>query len=924
MRFEKKNLNKTGMLLVAIFFLVLFLLPGATKGQSSSDLLKEYLFPIQYDATTQADVIGLRIYKNLDNKDPLTWYLGNVSNPKSSLPVITIDGYRAVRDDRTIYIQASNWSNLSDNTTFFTNIYVLAYNQNASAETINIFNQMLANIKFNKNVMDLYCLKSQYEAVKDSLRRDTIRKSDYYNIKNVFANFSGQLNLQAGTYVANMSISTWPSWQATLAKQLGTALPIDPLNIMAVNLVTCASNADCGAGQCSGGYCSACKPGWDARTCWNERTQNYQPIDGFVYKYQNGVLTIRYEYPQIVFPAATGCTLGCLDKGVYYNQGSCLTNAQYCDSGNWTDNTCGDGLIRCNEVCEGANCVNCLACEDNYHAVGSMCEEDTNPITALTQTLSTSEQERWTGSGWSAPYAIACKVNAVLDNVGVCHCKINFHELAGECLSDNKWFSCGSLPIANTVWNTVGSYQQGWDGTKWVPEDMSEGFAPEYNDTGSDSACRYKCAENFTWNGTACTASTRTITCSPDKPANAVWNNGVGSYTQTWDSATSSWLPSDSITGFDVAPVVDSCHFICATNYTWNVSASACQLNPQNFVCNASLKPAHADWNTVSQYTQTWNGAAWAPPNSTTVYNPTADSNSCRFKCALNSTWDGAACPCDSGFLWDGSACNAVCGDKIVVGDEPCDDGVPPPPAANTGHNGEFGFCNSTCTGLIPLGSTLFYDNFENLAFTNSNWQINQFASAAANSIWTPYFLQSDSYKYKFFSSADDGNRHPYDNIVTNANVTSVQNVDVLMMADLPNSSLKDAFIIVRRTGSGTAESYYTFRTNNGSSANSPNVIQRMSSGSLATLITDTTDPLPNLVGKYWLRFQIYNNASTDVVLNAMWWPVGDPMPATWNLSYIDIDTSKKIIGSGSVGLAGWVNSVFYFDNFQVYPYIAP
>jgi hypothetical protein len=149
--------------------------------------------------------------------------------------------------------------------------------------------------------------------------------------------------------------------------------------------------------------------------------------------------------------------------------------------------------------------------------------------------------------------------------------------------------------------------------------------------------------------------------------------------------------------------------------------------------------------------------------------------------------------------------------------------------------------------------------------------------------------------------------------------VANVENLDVIVMADLPDSTLKDAFLIVRRSGSGTAESYYALRTNNGSSKNSPNVIERMKNGFSTILVSDTTDPLPNLVGQYWLRFQVYNEGE-NVVLNAMWWPVSSEMPTDWNLSVIDTDSSK-ITGGGSVGLAGWVASTFYFDNYQVYPH---
>ena len=629
------------------------MLPLSVKGQASSDLLKEYLFPIQYGAdVAQNDVIGLRIYKNLDNQDPLTWYLNNVNNPKDSLPEIKADGYVAVLDDRTVYIQAANLTNLAATPTFYTNIYVLAYNQNAAPETISIFNQMLANIEFNKNIMDLYCLKTQSEVVKEKLRRDTIRKADLYKLKIIFSH-PASLNLQSGTYVPNMSISTWPSWQATLGKQLGTALPVDPLNIMADKLIPCGKNEECETGQCSGGYCSACKLGWDPRTCWNERTLNYQAVDGFVYKYKNGVLTIRYEYPQIIFPDTntnTGtCFLGCEKNGAYYVQGSCLNANQYCNAGVWTPNECGDNIVRCNEVCDcdkndltncnckitcaNGQCTGCLSCKDHYHAVGSLCEADTQPVTPLTQTLSTSEETRWTGSGWSEPYATACKTNAVLDNVGVCHCKSNYHESAAECIVDTRLFTCIPKPAVGALWNTVGSYEQGWDGEKWVPADS----ATEYSETPSDRACHFKAADNFHWDSanSIIVPNNFTYNCL-SKPDNSVWNS-VDSVTQTWNAALNTWVPGDHVwtagempSDYNETAVTDACHFKCADNFHW-----------ENGACVSNTGTACAKDAAVTAI-NIWQNSAYVCTAQTCVANATLDAGNC--VCNSNYNWNGSAC----------------------------------------------------------------------------------------------------------------------------------------------------------------------------------------------------------------------------------------------------------------------------------------
>jgi hypothetical protein len=42
-----------------------------------------------------------------------------------------------------------------------------------------------------------------------------------------------------------------------------------------------------------------------------------------------------------------------------------------------------------------------------------------------------------------------------------------------------------------------------------------------------------------------------------------------------------------------------------------------------------------AEWNNVSQITQTWNGSTWAPSTAGT-YNTSSSSSECRFKCKTN------------------------------------------------------------------------------------------------------------------------------------------------------------------------------------------------------------------------------------------------------------------------------------------------
>ncbi len=602
-------MKKFNLSLFLLSLLLSLLVPQKSGAQSSDLLLKEYLFPVQYaEEATSIDVIGLRIYSNPENKSAVEWYRDNVVNSSKPLDGLLVDGYRAIRDGRSIYIHAANvsfpkkcFSTLPGNAPscrtdadcagkiclmpFYTNIYVLAYNQNASEETKEIFDQMLANLKFNDNLMNIFCLAAQTQSAKDRIRRDTVRKGDFYYINKVFKNSSGALDLQSGTYVPNMSLSTWPSWKDALSKQLKTELPKDPLNIMARTAIKCAEKDDCGSqGQCVGGYCSQCPVGYDPKTCWNERTKDFYDVDGYVYRLKNGTLSMRFEYPEIILPENAGeagkdsCQLGCLKDTVYYEQGKCIsgpyatcqTEACYCDSGEWKANICGDGVARCGEACEGDRCIDCKTCETHYHSFGGRCEPDVIhvPLDQLIQSLSTAEDQVWQGDAWSDPYAISCVEKAHIDSRGICVCNTDYHQENRICKSDKIIFDCSSIPppILGKKYNTVAGYERKWNGTEIFPMEDPE---TEYNPEPSVIDCRYTCEEFFIWNAAnqSCDPPSD-IERSCPRPQNpdgtliegVVWN-GSATYIQSWNLDTKIYEPAEIPTIYSETEGI--CHFKC-------------------------------------------------------------------------------------------------------------------------------------------------------------------------------------------------------------------------------------------------------------------------------------------------------------------------------------------------------------------------
>ncbi|MFA5359672.1 MAG: hypothetical protein WC349_01810 [Patescibacteria group bacterium] len=193
-------------------------------------------------ADVSPDAIAVRIMPNPEHLSPLRWYQANIKT-QGSPQSLQVDGYEAVRDGRTVYVNAAN---ISGNN-FYTNIYIISYNQEAENATVDVFGQILSHWKFNSNLSDA--------SGKEKIVRDAKKLADLSEVKTLLEIYKTKFNsypkLASGSYIAGKSVSTWPSWQATLAKSLGAALPIDPVNKMGV----CA--------------------GYNTTTCWNENSKKF-------------------------------------------------------------------------------------------------------------------------------------------------------------------------------------------------------------------------------------------------------------------------------------------------------------------------------------------------------------------------------------------------------------------------------------------------------------------------------------------------------------------------------------------------------------------------------------------------------------------------------------------------------------------------
>jgi hypothetical protein len=80
------------------------------------------------------------------------------------------------------------------------------------------------------------CGEGQYcTSIKAAAIRDTRRLADLAELNTSLANYRFSHNktcpaLAQGSYVPNHSISTWPSWQGTIGRNLGRLMPVDPIN----------------------------------------------------------------------------------------------------------------------------------------------------------------------------------------------------------------------------------------------------------------------------------------------------------------------------------------------------------------------------------------------------------------------------------------------------------------------------------------------------------------------------------------------------------------------------------------------------------------------------------------------------------------------------------------------------------------------
>ena len=256
---------------------------GATLGDPSSDLVqspvvtgevrKEYFMFVE-DSTGKktGDSIGVRIIGSPLNTlgvyqqdlSPKRWYERTFGKPSSGT-TFEVDGYPALREGRTVYVVADYMPPGSMSS--FPAVYVFSHTDNAQPETVQIFEQIMKSIRFNNR-------PGIDEPTKVNLRNDLKRFHAMHEVVYAIAAYYGKNGknpvLDEGTYIKNMTMTPWPSWQQEFGRVLGVSLPTDPQGLWdpAVNLRLLPT------------FCTAAS-GYNQTTCWNEKSKLMQfPSNG--------------------------------------------------------------------------------------------------------------------------------------------------------------------------------------------------------------------------------------------------------------------------------------------------------------------------------------------------------------------------------------------------------------------------------------------------------------------------------------------------------------------------------------------------------------------------------------------------------------------------------------------------------------------
>lgn len=267
---------------------------------TSASLMYELLFTMDSPVSfpDNHDGIGVRVYKNdldgvstnfADAVTPDLWYSHYFDAERPGGLSLDYDGFYGFTSDRTTYITLPKYHRASN--TIFSNILLLSYTQNPETETSTIVQKMIDNIVLLLNVNRECNIE---DSAKNRLTRDSQRIQDLgnlqYQLGQYYHAYEKYPDLSAGTYIANMTTSLWPSWESVLGNTLSYSAPLDPLNQFYASeseVAPCPYN--------SGEHA--------VDTCWDEVNKDYyspnisasNPFHTYYYLYQTNSTFTSYD-----------------------------------------------------------------------------------------------------------------------------------------------------------------------------------------------------------------------------------------------------------------------------------------------------------------------------------------------------------------------------------------------------------------------------------------------------------------------------------------------------------------------------------------------------------------------------------------------------------------------------------------------------
>ncbi|MBI1961368.1 MAG: IPT/TIG domain-containing protein, partial [Parcubacteria group bacterium] len=225
-------------------------------GRSNEELLagEQLLKEIFLSTPELNSTIIIQSLTNLQNSSASEWY-GRQSyrgDPKPLSP--PLDGFDAIQDGSTIYVGALN-DTRGDLPSIYNNIYRIVVSDQAPADLIEIFKQLVSNWRFLVNIED--------DNQKEALRRDSQRIKDAHTLARLLDRTNPAPALASGSFASGLSLSPWPSWDAALASDFRTSLPHDPAERIQCDAAAGALDAEsCKTESANPGY--ACNAGTNA------------------------------------------------------------------------------------------------------------------------------------------------------------------------------------------------------------------------------------------------------------------------------------------------------------------------------------------------------------------------------------------------------------------------------------------------------------------------------------------------------------------------------------------------------------------------------------------------------------------------------------------------------------------------------------